>query len=552
MAKRIHKKPRKRSNKHWITISAVLLFTIVLCIFVFYYFVIERERTHAAVCEHNDSLAIESAVLQKDGSYKDKDGVVYPVGYHFREDGVLRGCTCALRPCVRKCCREDEEINENNTCQETKRESLVLSISQVYRMVKSAPSLVNTSRGHFSFLYGDVCTFGKFMLQDEDVYYLMEDGTVWFLNKFYTTADYCLDTFVNSSTILTLMCFPDQEPSSLSTYRLYSIGLFISLPFLFLTFLTYAVLPELQNLHGKNLMCHVVCLFIAYMLLGVLQLAGDNIWHSCCTSFAFIIQFSFLASFFWLNIMCFDIWWVFSGLRPLRGSVKEREHKKFIIYSIYAWGCPLIIFIITLVMQTVKEIPDTFIKPEFGLNKCWFSTEKATFIYFYLPMGVVVILNIIMFATTALRLVAHTKETDNMLNKNGESQRHNENERQRFNLYLKLFIVMGINWVTEIVSWYLGGPKYLWYITDLTNTLQGVLIFLIFVWKRRILRLLNQKICPNIELVSNTTSSTRSKVSPSRTTSSSLKQPSSNVINFSPDAVALKKLPISDDSDNIA
>uniref|UniRef100_A0A1B6EGM6 G-protein coupled receptors family 2 profile 2 domain-containing protein n=1 Tax=Clastoptera arizonana TaxID=38151 RepID=A0A1B6EGM6_9HEMI len=258
-------------------------------------------------------------------------------------------------------------------------------------------------------------------------------------------------------------------------------------------------------------MCHVVCLFIAYMLLGVLQLAGDNIWHSCCTSFAFIIQFSFLASFFWLNIMCFDIWWVFSGLRPLRGSVKEREHKKFIIYSIYAWGCPLIIFIITLVMQTVKEIPDTFIKPEFGLNKCWFSTEKATFIYFYLPMGVVVILNIIMFATTALRLVAHTKETDNMLNKNGESQRHNENERQRFNLYLKLFIVMGINWVTEIVSWYLGGPKYLWYITDLTNTLQGVLIFLIFVWKRRILRLLNQKICPNIELVSNTTSSTRSK-----------------------------------------
>jgi len=26
---------------------------------------------------------------------------------------------------------------------------------------------------------------------------------------------------------------------------------------------------------------------------------------------AFAVYFSFLASFFWLNVMCFDIWWTF-------------------------------------------------------------------------------------------------------------------------------------------------------------------------------------------------------------------------------------------------
>lgn len=119
----------------------------------------------------------------------------------------------------------------------------------------------------------------------------------------------------------------------------------------------------------------------------------------------------------------------------------------------------------------------------------------------------------------------------------------------RFNLYLKLFIVMGVNWVMELVSWLAEGPRYLWYVTDLTNTLQGVLIFLIFVWKRRILRLLNEKLCPSLQLVPNTTSSTRSKVSPSRTTSSSLKQTSSNNINPAPDSISLKKIVTSDESD---
>jgi hypothetical protein len=45
---------------------------------------------------------------------------------------------------------------------------------------------------------------------------------------------------------------------------------------------------------------------------------------------------------------------------------------------------------------------------------------------------------------------------------------------------------MGINWVMEIISWAAGGPEYIWYVTDCINTLQGVIIFLIFfVLERR-------------------------------------------------------------------
>lgn len=67
----------------------------------------------------------------------------------------------------------------------------------------------------------------------------------------------------------------------------------------------------------------------------------------------------------------------------------------------------------------------------------------------------------------------------------------------RLNLYLKLFIVMGVNWIMEIISWAAGGPEYFWYVTDLGNILQGVLIFIIFVWKQKVRHILVRKFCPH-------------------------------------------------------
>lgn len=64
---------------------------------------------------------------------------------------------------------------------------------------------------------------------------------------------------------------------------------------------------------------------------------------------------------------------VFSGLRPPQGSAKERDHKKFMLYNVYAWGVPAVILAISLIMDLTPSIPDTFIKPGFGQVKCWFK-----------------------------------------------------------------------------------------------------------------------------------------------------------------------------------
>lgn len=65
----------------------------------------------------------------------------------------------------------------------------------------------------------------------------------------------------------------------------------------------------------------------------------------------------------------------FSGFRPLRGNVQEHEMKKFIIYSIYAWGCTFLISIITFFMDKLTFLPSGSIRPEFGKNSCFFGSK---------------------------------------------------------------------------------------------------------------------------------------------------------------------------------
>lgn len=59
---------------------------------------------------------------------------------------------------------------------------------------------------------------------------------------------------------------------------------------------------------------------------------------------------------------------------------------------------------------------------------------------------------------------------------------------------LKLFIVMGISWLLEIVATLLDKNPVWWYASDGFNLLQGVLVFFIFVFKKRVLIAFQKKL----------------------------------------------------------
>ncbi|XP_024878533.1 G-protein coupled receptor Mth2-like [Temnothorax curvispinosus] len=162
--------------------------------------------------------------------------------------------------------------------------------------------------------------------------------------------------------------------------EIYNVGEIISMLFLLATFVVYSTLPELQNMHGYTLRGYVGSLFIAKAFDTILT-PDTPIWEtasgaSCKIMAFYIVWFWVMASFFWLNVMCFDIWWAFGEFRSLQGSVKQemreaRERKKFVMYSIYAWGSASILTVIGVIMDFVPKL----IQPEFGKTKCFFDSK---------------------------------------------------------------------------------------------------------------------------------------------------------------------------------
>ena len=58
-----------------------------------------------------------------------------------------------------------------------------------------------------------------------------------------------------------------------------------------------------------------------------------------------------------------------------------------------------------------------------------------------------------------------------------------------------LFLLMGVSWLMEIISFWVGGSAYIWIPTDVINISTGILIFIVFILKPKVLKLLKIK-CP--------------------------------------------------------
>lgn len=93
------------------------------------------------------------------------------------------------------------------------------------------------------------------------------------------------------------------------------------------------------------------------------------------SSSAYGMHFFFLAAFFWLNTMCFNIWWTFRDFRPT-SLEKSQELLRLRIYQVYAWGVPLIIAAVAAILDNLPMSGEsTFLRPRFGEKGCWFYGE---------------------------------------------------------------------------------------------------------------------------------------------------------------------------------
>ncbi|KAL5291400.1 hypothetical protein ACFFRR_010666 [Megaselia abdita] len=389
----------------------------------------------------------------------------------------------APRSKVRKCCQPNQVYDETKkTC--------VTSSSSV-----KEEAIVDSNNVEIIYGFPSECSSyaitGEFHMDSLDT----SSGNLT-LNptKNFTNADYCLEHAYQSSEVKLKIftCshhFQGQLPVNGSGNSIgngvqvssedddnriiiYSIGLFISVIFLAATLLA-GVLKKSNHhlLHWQCLSYYVGCLLVGELLLALTQNFGNTIQEVFCSGIASLMHFTFLAAFFWLNTMCFNIWWTFSDFRPTTFEKKQIVFRSR-LYMVYAWGVPLILTSVALIMDRIpKTEGDNILRPRFGEVRCWFVDDLAILAYFFGPVGVLLIINILLFLSTARQLTCGLWKHDDV---------KSTSERAALGkVCIKLVIVMGITWIADLVSWIVKGPQAIWYVTDVINALQGVFIFIV-------------------------------------------------------------------------
>ncbi|XP_050685018.1 G-protein coupled receptor Mth2-like isoform X2 [Leptidea sinapis] len=452
----------------------------------------------------NTSIDISEGVRDTDGGIFFEDRHYEENEHYFdNETNTERGCICLKTACIFKCCPFGMKYDSIQRQCVTDTDEFNPIVFDAYKRIlnEKAKDIFHFNFGRakcendeVSIRIGELTAVHNLRLDGKLYIELPTSIPPWVVRG---PDKYCIDTFVveddkgNVKTSLdALVCFAD-EPDN-DRYMLSSTCMLISCVFIIATVAVYCWLPELRNLHGRVLIAYLLCLLVGFVFMSSMQilLNMDNITQNGCLVLTFFSYFFLLSAFFWLNVMCFDIWWTFSGKRGIsieRMSLRAR----FCAYALYAFGVPTALTVLLAALE-FSNLPPHPLLPLIKEQGC-FLYGKSKMLYFYGPILVLCVGNIVFFCLTAMKIAQIKKETSVLKSRESATHDSQSSDRRRLFLYVKLFIVMGINWILEIVSYLYPDLEILKFV-DAYNVLIGLIIFIIFVCKKKILRMLKKRI----------------------------------------------------------
>ena len=179
--------------------------------------------------------------------------------------------------------------------------------------------------------------------------------------------------------------------------------------------------PALRNTPGRCVISLVVSLFVG-QLLFLLVKTGNAVSSGFCFGQATLMHFAFVAAFFWMNVMAFDVYRTFGG-RPTAAtssSSPSGARRRFAAYSAYVWVSAAVV-VATGVALDLADVGGDY-RPHYGDRICWFGSRGGLLILFGVPVGVLLIANIIMFALSVRQIRNASKASQMAVQKTDQTQ----------------------------------------------------------------------------------------------------------------------------------
>ncbi|KAG5667459.1 hypothetical protein PVAND_015439 [Polypedilum vanderplanki] len=320
-------------------------------------------------------------------------------------------------------------------------------------------------------------------------------------NHTHSWNEYCLQINDQTNETQMLTCPPIHLiESAKSTYPYLMLS---SVPFFIITLIIYAFIKELRTNHGKCVMGYILSLTVMYTSLSFVNLFNfDMMEHHIltCKSLGYIVLMSILMCFFWLNVMCYDI---FRSIRSFKRPYDSM--KKYICYCVYAFGIPFFLGFIVILLNEFEIVPVEW-RTNIGNHSCMISepifggtdeekkhSNRAQWIYMYGPIMLILLINFGFYSLTAYTIYKVQKDVKRFSKR--ERSKHAKKETARFALYVRFFMMMGLPWAIEVSSWIFGETFFL-YLASIINCLQGFIILVMFVLHKKVFKLIMARFRP--------------------------------------------------------
>ncbi|XP_022082904.1 uncharacterized protein LOC110975080 [Acanthaster planci] len=246
-----------------------------------------------------------------------------------------------------------------------------------------------------------------------------------------------------------------------------------------LTFLTYFLFEVLRNHATCCVMNLVASLFMAQLMLLLTSSATAN--PAGCTMVAALSHYLWLVNVFWTAVLAYDLSRTFAGDSCLVGRACKTAGRRprLRTYVLLTWGGSLLIVIPCLVISSCDctEIPLRYGSPEV----CWIGNGPAILVVFGAPVALVMLTNSLLFAKTVCSIRKTTRDTRTVKRQLSKLR----TVKEEMIIYLKISSLMGFTWIFGFAA-ALSDVGGLWYAFILTNTCQGLTIFLSFLCKQRV------------------------------------------------------------------
>jgi hypothetical protein len=243
------------------------------------------------------------------------------------------------------------------------------------------------------------------------------------------------------------------------------VGCILSMIGCFILVVTFLLLPKLRT--GPIVL--IMHLSVAIFLVNLVFLVGiDRTSNRAgCETVAILLYYFLMASFTWMACIGHNMWSGFTS--------SWRKGTKY--YAMVGWGLPALLTIIVVIIE--HSAIDSI-----GLgntSRCWISSKWGLIGAFLIPVGIVILINVCVFARSAYILHESRKISSKLQQRRPRMQLY----REHFAVSATLVVSLGLTWTFGYLA-VISGLYGFYYPFVVFNSLQGLLLCIAYCFRRRV------------------------------------------------------------------